>query len=341
MTPRILLTGKSGQLGHELSLALPAIGELTALDRSQLDLKNESEIRRVIREIHPTLIVNAAAYTAVDQAESNEALARAINSDAPRVMAEEAKAVGATLVYFSTDYVFAGSAFKPYTETDPTNPLNVYGVTKLAGEEAIHKSGVAHLIFRTSWLYGRRGHNFLLTILKLATQRRELRVVCDQRGAPTSVIELARATTAILKRIATEPPHPALAQQSGLFHITAAGETNWHEFAQTIVQFANRTGSRPRIDQPRVDQSRTDQSRIDEPRIDQPWIGQSWIDTVTEGRPIIVDRILPISTDEYPTPARRPRYSVLSNAKLKNTFQIELSHWRKQLQDIFTIESGS
>jgi dTDP-4-dehydrorhamnose reductase len=331
MTPRILLTGKSGQLGHELSLTLPTIGELTALDRSQLDLQNESEIRRIIRDLRPTLIVNAAAYTAVDKAESDQAAARAINTDAPRILAEEAKTLGAILVHFSTDYVFAGSAFKPYTETDPTSPLNVYGITKLAGEEAIQKSGTAHLIFRTSWLYGRRGHNFLLTILKLASQRKDLRVVCDQRGAPTSVIEIARATTAILQRSTAQSSQPALAQQSGLFHLSAAGETNWHEFAQTIVQFAKRTGSQPRIDQPRTDQ----------PRIDQPWIGQSWIESVTEGRPIIVDRILPISTDEYPTPARRPRYSVLSNAKLKNTFQIELSHWRKQLEEIFTIESGS
>jgi dTDP-4-dehydrorhamnose reductase len=311
MKPRILLTGKSGQLGHELARARPALGEFTALDRSHLDLQNESEIRRVIRDLRPTLIVNAAAYTAVDKAESDQAVARATNTDAPRVMAEEAYALGATLVHFSTDYVFAGSAFKPYSETDSTSPLNVYGTTKLAGEEAIQKSGAAHLIFRTSWLYGPRGHNFLLTILKLASQRKELRVVCDQRGAPTSVIELARATTAILKRITEHPPQPASPQQSGLFHVSAAGDTNWHEFAQTIVQFAKSAK------------------------------GQSWIDAATAGQPFIVDRILPIRTEEYPTPARRPRYSVLSNAKLKDTFQIQLPHWRKQLQDIFESESDS
>lgn len=310
MTPRILLTGKSGQLGHEVALALLALGELTALDRSQLDLQNESEIRRTVREIRPTLIVNAAAYTAVDKAESDQAAAHAINADAPRILAEEAKALGATLVHFSTDYVFAGSAFKPYTEADPTSPLNIYGTTKLAGEQAIQNSGAAHLIFRTSWLYGRRGHNFLLTILKLASQRKDLRVVCDQRGAPTSVTELARATTAILQRVTPQSSQPALTQQHGLFHLSAAGETNWHEFAQTIVQFAKRATSQP------------------------------WIEAITEGGPLIVDRILPIGTDEYPTPARRPRYSVLSNAKLKSAFQIELPHWRKQLQDIFTNESG-
>ena len=326
MTPRILLTGKSGQLGYELSRTLPSIGELIATGRAELDLADENQLRSAIRAIKPALIVNAAAYTAVDQAESDQAAAQAINADAPRIIAEEAKTVGATLVHFSTDYVFAGSAAKPYTETDPTSPVNIYGATKLAGEEAIHQSGVAHLIFRTSWLYGRRGHNFLLTILKLATQRKELRVVCDQRGAPSSVIEIARAATSIMKSVTAEPPLPELPQQNGLFHITAAGETNWHEFAQTVLQFAKRAGSQPRINQAQIDQSQ---------------INPSWIDAVTESRPFIVDRILPIRTEEYPTPARRPRYSVLSNAKLKNTFQIELPHWRKQLQDIFTNEPAS
>src|SRR5882724_944498 len=177
MKPVILLTGKNGQIGSELFRLLPQLGEVVALDRNQLDLRRGDDIRRIIRETRPQIVVNAAAYTAVDAAEKNESEAYAINAEAPRLLAEEAKRLGALLVHFSTDYVFDGSKRSPYNETDEVNPLNVYGKTKLSGERAIHSSGVPHLIFRTAWVYATRGRNFLLTILRLATEREELRIV--------------------------------------------------------------------------------------------------------------------------------------------------------------------
>jgi len=195
---RILLVGKNGQVGAELAIALPTLGEVIALDRQQLDLSKPDAIRRTIQAIRPALIVNAAAYTAVDQAEKEEAVAQALNVDAPALMAQEAKKIGAGIVHFSTDYVFDGSKRSPYVENDPSNPVSVYGKTKLAGEQAIQEVGVPHLIFRTAWVYGTRGRNFLLTILRLASQREELRIVHDQFGAPTWCREIARGTASVL-----------------------------------------------------------------------------------------------------------------------------------------------
>src|SRR6266446_8386438 len=201
MKPIILLTGKNGQVGGELLRLLPQLGEVVALGHDQLDLSNPSDIRRTIREVRPQLIVNAAAYTAVDQAETDETTAQAVNAQAPGLMAHEAKKIGAALIHYSTDYVFDGAKRIPYDEADSPNPMSVYGKTKFAGEEAIRASGVPHLIFRTAWVYATRGRNFLLTILRLATERKEIRIVSDQVGAPTCASEVAAATSKILTGI--------------------------------------------------------------------------------------------------------------------------------------------
>lgn len=192
MTFRILLTGKHGQVGNELAALLPRLGEVVAFDRHELDLAKPEQIRRAIRDTRPNVIVNAAAYTSVDLAEKQEAEARIINADAPALMAEEARRLDATLVHYSTDYVFNGAKDSPYNEDDPPNPINIYGETKLAGEQAIRDIGVPYLIFRTSWVYGTRGKNFLLRILRLATECEELRIVCDQVGAPTWSRDIAK-----------------------------------------------------------------------------------------------------------------------------------------------------
>ena len=181
----ILVTGVNGQVGFELLRSLQGLGRVIAADRAVLDLADPARLRDIVRELKPAIIVNPAAYTAVDKAETDEAAARAINADAPRVLAEEAARSGATLIHYSTDYVFDGTKAAPYVEGDATNPQNVYGRTKLEGEQAIAAAGCAHLILRTSWVYGRRGKNFLLTMLKLGAERPELRVVADQVGAPT------------------------------------------------------------------------------------------------------------------------------------------------------------
>src|SRR5438094_9313400 len=201
MKPVILLTGKNGQVGAELLRLLPQVGEVVARGHDQLDLSNPADIRRTIREVRPQLIVNAAAYTAVDQAETDETTAQVVNAEAPGIMAEEAKKIGAVLIHYSTDFVVDGTKKTPYHELDSVNPINVYGKTKLAGEQAIRNSGLAHLIFRTSWVYATRGRNFLLTILRLATEREELRIVSDQVGAPTCAAEVATATAEILTKM--------------------------------------------------------------------------------------------------------------------------------------------
>jgi dTDP-4-dehydrorhamnose reductase len=227
---RILLTGANGQVGWELARSLAPLGEVVGLDRSRLDLSQPDLLRETVRAIAPDVIVNAAAYTAVDRAESEPELARAINAIAPGVLAEEAQRLDAILVHYSTDYVFDGTKSEPYVETDPTNPLNVYGRTKLEGERAIGASGCRHLTLRTSWVYGAHGSNFLLTMLRLARERRAtLRIVDDQIGAPTWAREIAQATAALLAR-------PALAARGaeGLYHLTASRSTSWYGFAQAI-----------------------------------------------------------------------------------------------------------
>lgn len=279
----ILLIGRNGQIGRELCDALAPMGALEALDRAALDLASSDSIREVVRRLAPGLIVNAAAYTAVDKAEEEAELAMAVNAVAPGILAEEAKRLGAPLVHYSTDYVFDGTATRPYRETDTVNPLGVYGRSKLAGEEAIRAVGPVHLILRTAWVYSMHGGNFLLTIQRLARERDELRIVADQRGAPNWAGEIARATAAILTR-------GGLTEKSGLYHLTCAGETTWHGFAEAIV--ASMRGA---------------------------------------GEDVRATRVTPIATEDYPTPATRPAYSVLDCTKLRETFGVALPDWRDSL----------
>lgn len=231
---KILLVGKNGQVGWELQRALATLGDVVAIDRQGMDLAKPDSIRNAIRVIRPDLIVNAAAYTAVDKAESEPDLAMAINGIAPGIMAEEAKQLGAAMVHYSTDYVFDGTKPSPYTEEDIPNPISVYGKTKLVGEQAVQAAGIPHLIFRTSWVYGLRGRNFLLTILRLAKEREELKVVNDQIGAPTWSRMIAEATSQIVAQwCASVSPLTAV---SGLYHMTAADKTSWYGFAKTVIE---------------------------------------------------------------------------------------------------------
>ena len=233
--PTILVTGANGQLGYEIARLLPAHGEVTALDRSRLDLADVDAIRATVEAIRPQLIVNAAAYTAVDQAEREQQVAEAINARAAGVLAEEAKRRDAVLIHFSTDYVFDGGASKPYDEQAPTRPLNAYGRSKLHGEQAILATGAAAITLRTSWVYARRGHNFLLTMRRLGAQRDQLRIVADQFGVPNWSRQLAEATTAIVA-----DGLPALAARAGLYHLSGHGQASWFEFAQAIFGDATR-----------------------------------------------------------------------------------------------------
>jgi len=278
---KILLTGSTGQVGYELERSLQALGEVVAVDRGRMDLANLDQVRDVIREVKPQLIVNPAAYTAVDKAESEAGLAYRINAEAPGVMAEEAKKLGAALVHYSTDYVFPGTEPGARVETDATGPANVYGASKLAGEQAIASSGVSHLIFRTSWVYGMRGKNFLLTMLRLAKERDELRIVNDQHGAPTWSRTIADTTAVVLAQARGES---WWAENSGVYHLSSQGETTWFHFTQAILN----------------------QAELD-------------------------CRLVPITTAEYPLPAKRPEFSVLSSQKLMDRF-CHLPTWQEALR---------
>jgi dTDP-4-dehydrorhamnose reductase len=307
MSLGILLIGKNGQIGSDLAGLLPCLCNVVALDRTQLDISKPDDARRAIRNLRPHLIINAAAYTAVDEAESDEAMAETINADFPTLLAEEARRIGAAVVHYSTDYIFDGLKGAPYEESDSPNPVSVYGRTKLAGEQAIRDSGVPHLIFRTAWVYSTRGRNFLLTILRLASQREQLRIVCDQIGAPTWSREIARATIAVLEQLPkTDADSFSLERVSGTYHMTASDHTTWYGFAQAILE-----------------------------EVSQAPAQLSWLTSVTNGRPMVARRIVPITTAEYLTPARRPAYSVLSNALLGQTFGVHLSGWRIQLHSAF------
>lgn len=295
---RVLVTGARGQVGGELVRELEGRAEVVAHDRATLDLADPGAIAARIREARPDVILNAAAYTAVDRAEAEEPMARAVNSLAPAVIAEEAKRAGALLVHYSTDYVFDGTKRRPYVESDATRPLNAYGRTKLEGERAVLTSGCAHLILRTSWVYGSRGSNFMLTMLRLAATKDEVRVVDDQRGAPTTSRQLARATLDVLTRgerlRAIGAADVARAKEAGgLYHAAAAGETTWYGFAQAIFAAWSRRA----------------------------------------GGGLAVPRLIPIPASEYPTAARRPAYSVLSSAKLDESFGVRLSEWREALEE--------
>ena len=229
---RILVTGSTGQVGAALISALSGLGQVFAPTRAELDLANPDSIRRAVRAFHPTWIVNPAAYTAVDKAESEPEAAHAINAIAPGILGQEAVRIGAAVLHFSTDYVFDGTKPTPYVETDPTAPLNVYGATKLAGEQALAASGAPYAIFRTSWVYGVTGKNFLLTILRLARERETLRIVGDQHGAPTSSRDLAALIAHTISRLQSPA---ALKDLSGIYHSSNSGETTWAAFAAEAV----------------------------------------------------------------------------------------------------------
>jgi dTDP-4-dehydrorhamnose reductase len=273
-------------VGWELERLLPQLGEVFAFGRDELDLANPDHIREKIRLLRPNIIVNAAAYNAVEEAEEEQELAMAVNGIAPGILAEEAKKLGALLVHYSTDYVFDGTRAAPYTEDDIPNPLNVYGKTKLAGEEAIRATWEKHLLFRTSWIYGMRGKNFLLTILKLAKEREEIRVVDDQFGAPTWCRMIAEKTYKILLD-ALNPQEGSSFADHGIYHLVSQGHCSWYEFALAITrQFPG-------------------------------------------GKPNLL--VSPISTDEYPSPAKRPRNSLLSCKKVLKNFEIALPSWEEDL----------
>lgn len=228
--PTILVTGARGQIGYELTRLLPEHGRVTALDREQLDLANADAIRSTIRSVRPRIVVNAAAYTAVDRAEQERELAYAVNAHAPGIIAEEVKRLDAILVHFSTDYVFDGHASRPYAEDAPTAPLSVYGASKLQGERVIAGSGCASLVLRTSWVYGLRGHNFLLTIRRLAAERDELTVVADQFGVPNSARALAAATARVVGC-----GEAYVRGRAGLYHLSGTGAASWFDFARAII----------------------------------------------------------------------------------------------------------
>lgn len=245
---RLMLTGANGQVGWELRRSLMPIGEVIAMDRHVCDLSRPRDLPHIIRELKPDVIVNAAAYTAVDRAEQEEQLATVVNGTAVGVLADEARKSGAMLIHYSTDYVFNGTKASPYTEDDPPSPINAYGRSKLAGESAIGASGADHLILRTCWVYAARGHNFLRTVLRLAREREELRMVADQIGAPTWAREIADATAHIVQRACVERQRGGFT--SGVFNVTAAGATSWHGFAEAILDQAMSRGlqrNRPKI----------------------------------------------------------------------------------------------
>ncbi len=291
---KILLTGVNGQVGHALSTKF-LHHEVIALSREQLDLSKIHDIRRIVREIKPDLIINPAAYTAVDKAESESELAFAINATAPQILAEEAARLNAALIHFSTDYVYDGTKNSAYLESDEVNPTSVYGKSKLAGEEAICAVCLPHLILRTSWVYGAYGKNFLKTILRLSTERETLRVVADQIGAPTSSESIANAVVQLAN--IWQPQHE---NQTGIYHLTNAGSTSWHGFSCEIVNEYNRLK-----------------------------LEKGWPALKTQ-----IENIEAITTTDYPTPAIRPANSILNNAKLKATFNVELPSWQAGLQQV-------
>jgi dTDP-4-dehydrorhamnose reductase len=284
----IVIIGRGGQLAWELQRFLPSLGRVTAVGRPEVDLLDPPSLRQMIRSLRPHVLVNAGAYTAVDRAESEPDRATAVNATAPQVLAEEASRINALLVAYSTDYVFDGSKASPYTEIDAANPLNVYGASKLAGDRAIEAADGEYLVLRTSWVYGPRGNNFLKTMMKLASERDEIRVVDDQTGAPTSSHDIAQGTTQILSQLSgagrrLEP----LGDRRGIYNLTSQGSVSWYGFAVAIVEELRRRGMKD--------------------------------DSLAQ--------IVPISSAEYPTAAIRPRNSRLSNEKVRQVFGVALPQW--------------
>jgi dTDP-4-dehydrorhamnose reductase len=278
---RILITGKNGQVGTELSRLYQSRGDVVLTGREECDLSSEQAIRDTVGRVKPTIIINAGAYTAVDQAEKEPVLCFAINARAPQVLAQEAARLDALLIHYSTDYVFNGEKAQPYLESDSISPVNVYGESKAAGEAAIAEATTRYLVLRTSWVYGAHGKNFLRTMLRLGAERPELRVVDDQLGAPTSAAAIASATARLVEESLSSAP--------GIYHMTAGGSTSWCGFARAIFD-AGVLSTQPRVQ--------------------------------------------PISSADYPTPARRPANSVLSNDKFAHAFGFRLPTWQQQLNEV-------
>lgn len=284
---KILITGKNGQLGYELTEKFSRMHEVIALDRSELDLSQPDQITQKVRDIKPDLILNAAAYTAVDLAEKEADLAVAINGIAPGVLADEANRLDVPIIHYSTDYVFDGSASVPYKENDATAPLGIYGKSKLAGEIAVASTAKQFLIMRVSWLYGNRRQNFMLTMLRLMRERENLSVVSDQIGSPTWVRLVANTTERALNLLSSKA---TLEIADGLYHAAASGVTSWHGFASAILANTNDAERR-------------------------------------------VQNIRAIATSEYPTPAKRPAYSVLNCSKIETALGVKMPTWNSQLLD--------
>jgi dTDP-4-dehydrorhamnose reductase len=278
-------------VGVELQRSFAGLGPIVAADLESVDLADADQTRALVRRVQPDVILNAAAYTAVDRAESQPELAMAINATAPRILAEEARRLNALLVHYSTDYVFDGEKQQPWIESDVPNPLSVYGSSKLAGEQAIQSAGGRYLIFRTSWVYGPHGNNFLLTMLRLARESDRLSIVDDQFGSPTTSIELAQATRTIVEGVLAGQFGPSQ-DWAGLYHMTCAGSTTWFGFAQAIFAGAA---------------------------------------TLLQ---VKAPELTPLATKDYPTPARRPRNSVLSNQKLYDRFGVRLAPWKEALDSV-------
>jgi len=286
LVPKILLLGKNGQVGWELQRTLAPLGRVWALDYPEIDFAEGAALRRLVLDEKPTIIVNAGAYTAVDKAESEPDRAMLINGLAPGILAEAAKQNRALLVHYSTDYVYDGSKGTPYVETDAPNPLSAYGRTKLAGDQAIQQIGCDHLIFRLCWVYGARGQNFMLTMMRLGRERETLRVVADQVGSPTWSRMIAETTALALKQTLSLAEAREL---SGVYHLRAGGEASWHEFASRIVELMPPAERKCKA-------------------------------------------VEAITTADYPTPAKRPAYSVMSCEKLRRAFGVELPNWEPTLR---------
>ncbi len=291
----ILLFGKGGQVGWELQRSLSVLGTVTALDFDSTehcgDFANPAGVAETVRALRPDIIVNAAAHTAVDKAESESDFARTLNATTPGAIAQEAAKLGAWLVHYSTDYVFNGSGSRPWVETDAPAPLSVYGRTKLEGEQLIAQSGAKHLILRTSWVYAARGGNFAKTMLRLAQERERLTVIDDQWGAPTGADLLADVTAHALRHLLQ---HPA---DAGLYHLVAAGETNWNEYAKYVLAVAAKHPVAEKI---------------------------------------IAKEVAPVPTSAFPTPAARPHNSRLDTTKLRSTFGLTLPHWQTGVARMLT-----
>ena len=285
---KILIVGKIGQVGWELRRTIAPLGSVVSVDFPEIDLTDSASARKWVRDTNPSVIINAAAYTAVDKAEQEEARATQINGVAPGILAEEAKRAGALFIHYSTDYIFDGTKNSPYVEDDPPSPLGAYGRSKLAGDEAVRQVDGNYVIFRLCWVYGARGQNFMLTMMRLAREREQLRVVHDQVGCPTWSRMIAETTALALKQILAggEP-----GRFKGVYNLAASGQTSWHGFARAIVDLMPADSRKCR-------------------------------------------EVAGITTPEYPLPAKRPAYSVLSCEKLQRTFGLKLPEWQESLKQV-------